>query len=59
MPGINVGLGGVYDQDTVNLESQQRGFKTSKKGAQTLGNYQEVRIRHFHQMINNYIGKNS
>ena len=59
VPGINVGLGGVYDQDTVNLESQQRGFKTSKKGAQTLGNYQEVRIRHFHQMINNYIGKNS
>ena len=45
VPGVDIGLGKVYDQDTVNLRSQQLGFNTSKKGAETLGNYQEVRIK--------------
>jgi phenylpropionate dioxygenase-like ring-hydroxylating dioxygenase large terminal subunit len=40
------GLGRVYDQDTANLAAQTRGFKASYKRGQTLGNYQESRVRH-------------
>ena len=38
-------LGMVYDQDTSNMAAQTRGFKASQKSGQTLGNYQEARIR--------------
>ncbi len=48
-------LGEVYDQDTDNLAAQTRGFKTCKKGAQTLGNYQEIRIRHVHKRVSDYL----
>ena len=44
-------LGMVYDQDTGNMAAQTRGFKTSQKPGQTLGNYQEARIRHLHQRV--------
>ena len=54
-PGMDPGLGGVYDQDTNNLAMQYRGFQASKKGAQTLGNYQEVRIRKFQQTVDRYL----
>jgi hypothetical protein len=47
----------VFDQDTSNLTQQQRGFHASKKGRQTLGNYQEIRIRHVHNMIDRYLSK--
>lgn len=40
------GLGRVYDQDTANMAAQTRGFKASLKRGQTLGNYQESRVRH-------------
>lgn len=49
-------LGAVYDQDTDNMAAQTRGFKTCAKGGQTLGNYQEVRIRHLHQRVKDYVG---
>jgi hypothetical protein len=45
----------VLDQDTANLAAQTRGFKASKKRGQTLGNYQEVRARHFQSMVRRYI----
>jgi phenylpropionate dioxygenase-like ring-hydroxylating dioxygenase large terminal subunit len=48
-------LGGVYDQDTTNLAAQTRGFKSSFKRGQTLGNYQEIRARHLHAMVGRYI----
>tara|TARA_A100001037_G_scaffold304739_1_gene342558 strand:+ start:8305 stop:9714 length:1410 start_codon:yes stop_codon:yes gene_type:complete len=48
-------LGAVYDQDTDNMAAQTRGFKTCAKGGQTLGNYQESRIRHVHKRVNDYI----
>ena len=52
-------LGAVYDQDTNNLMSQTKGFKTSLKKGQSLGNYQEARTRHLHQTIDKYLeGKN-
>ncbi len=50
-------LGAIYDQDTNNLAAQTRGFKASKKRGQTLGNYQEMRIRHLHQTVERYLGK--
>lgn len=49
-------LGAVYDQDTDNMAAQTRGFKACAKGGQTLGNYQEVRIRHLHSRVNDYLG---
>jgi phenylpropionate dioxygenase-like ring-hydroxylating dioxygenase large terminal subunit len=54
-PNIDKSLAFVYDQDTSNLAAQTRGFKGSVKRAQTLGNYQEVRARHLHNMIDKYI----
>ncbi len=48
-------LGEVYDQDTDNLAAQTRGFKSCNKGGQTLGNYQEVRIRHLHKRVADYL----
>jgi hypothetical protein len=48
-------LGAVYDQDTNNLLSQTKGFKSSFKKGQSLGNYQEARTRHFHQTIDKYL----
>ena len=54
-PGIQKSLGAVYDQDTSNLAAQTRGFRSSKKRGQTLGNYQEIRARHLHATVNAYI----
>jgi phenylpropionate dioxygenase-like ring-hydroxylating dioxygenase large terminal subunit len=54
-PGMNALLGAVYDQDTGNLEMQYRGFFASKKRGETLGDYQEIRIRHLHETIDKYI----
>ena len=45
------GLGRVYDQDTANLAAQTRGFKASAKQGQTLGNYQESRVRHLQRRV--------
>ncbi|GAB3114195.1 aromatic ring-hydroxylating oxygenase subunit alpha [Pseudomaricurvus hydrocarbonicus] len=55
IPGFDPGLATIYDQDTGNLESQQRGFKASLKPGETLGNYQEIRIRQLHQTLDKYL----
>lgn len=59
VPGMDYTLGAVYDQDTANLRAQQQGFlnavKCGRKTGQTLGNYQEVRIRHFNQTLDKYL----
>ena len=55
VPGVSDFLGLIYDQDTGNLAMQQRGFKAARKGGQTLGNYQEVRIRRIHQTLDAYL----
>ncbi len=49
------GLSNVFNQDGANLPQVQKGLKASKKGAVTLGNYQEVRIRHFNQTLDKYL----
>ncbi len=48
-------LGEIYDQDTSNMAAQTRGFKACARGAQTLGNYQECRIRHLHSRVADYL----
>jgi hypothetical protein len=55
VPGMDPAFGAIYDQDTNNLRAQQQGFMASKKGAQTLANYQEVRIRHLQQTFDKYM----
>ena len=55
--GLDPGLATIYDQDTGNLIGQQRGFKSSTKPGQTLGNYQEVRIRQLHQTLDKYLSR--
>lgn len=49
------GLARIFDQDGANLPQVQRGLKASRKGTVTLANYQEVRIRHFHQTLDKYL----
>ncbi len=49
------GLGRVYDEDTANMAAQTRGFRSSVKKGQTLGNYQEVRARHLQQRVREYL----
>ncbi|MEL7028553.1 MAG: aromatic ring-hydroxylating dioxygenase subunit alpha, partial [Pseudomonadota bacterium] len=53
---MDPGLAFVYDQDVVNLERQTRGVRASRKSGQTLGNYQEIRIRRFHMTLDDYLG---
>ncbi|WP_101758058.1 Rieske 2Fe-2S domain-containing protein [Oceanicoccus sp. KOV_DT_Chl] len=48
-------LGSIYDEDTGNLQLQQQGFKTTRKGL-TLGNYQEARIRRVHLTLEEFLG---
>jgi phenylpropionate dioxygenase-like ring-hydroxylating dioxygenase large terminal subunit len=58
-PGLDPGLAVVYDQDTGNLEMQQRAFQAASYGvgkqAATLGNYQEIRIRRVYETIEKYL----
>ena len=48
-------LAAVLDQDTDNFKRQWAGINASLKGAQTLANYQESRIRHFHDTLDRYL----
>jgi phenylpropionate dioxygenase-like ring-hydroxylating dioxygenase large terminal subunit len=48
-------LGGVVDQDMENMELCQEGLKCSKTQAVELADYQEVRVRHFHQTLDRYL----
>ena len=50
-------LGGVVDQDMENMELCQEGLKASINQVVELGDYQEVRIRHFHQTLDSYLDK--
>ncbi len=54
-PGLEGGLGRVFDQDFSNLKMVQKGLKNLQSGEVVLGNYQEIRIRHFHQTLDKYL----
>jgi hypothetical protein len=55
--GMDPGFGVILDQDTENLILQQEGLEASAKQGITLGNYQEIRIRHFERAIEHYLSK--
>ncbi|MEP7349601.1 MAG: aromatic ring-hydroxylating dioxygenase subunit alpha [Sphingorhabdus sp.] len=48
-------LGDVFEQDMSNLPYVQEGLKCSKTGEVNLADYQEIRIRHFHQTMDKYL----
>jgi phenylpropionate dioxygenase-like ring-hydroxylating dioxygenase large terminal subunit len=48
-------LGNVFDQDMANLPYVQDGLKASKNNEVQLGDYQEIRIRHFHRTLDKYL----
>jgi phenylpropionate dioxygenase-like ring-hydroxylating dioxygenase large terminal subunit len=48
-------LGVILEQDMANLAPVQEGMRMSKTGELNLGDYQEVRIRHFHQTLDKYL----
>lgn len=50
-------LGDVFEQDMANLPYVQEGLKCSKNGEVQLGDYQEIRLRQFHQTLEKYINK--
>jgi len=54
-PGMSPGLGFVYDQDTDNQAMQYKGFQASRKRGETLGNYQEARLRNYHLTLDKYL----
>lgn len=53
--GMDPGFGAILDQDTDNLFLQQEGLEASAKQGITLGNYQEIRIRHFEKAVDKYM----
>jgi hypothetical protein len=55
--GMDKGFGVILDQDTDNLVLQQEGIEASAKRGLTLGNYQEIRVRHFEQTVDKYVGR--
>ena len=55
--GMDPGFGVILDQDTNNLFLQQEGLEASAKQGLTLGNYQEIRVRHFERAVDRYVGK--
>jgi hypothetical protein len=50
-------VGQVFDQDTGNMQAAQEGAATAGRSGATLANYQEIRVRHFHQTLTKYVGK--
>lgn len=50
-------LGAVFEQDMSNLPYVQQGLKASKTGEVNLGDYQEIRIRQFHQTLDKYLSR--
>jgi nitrite reductase/ring-hydroxylating ferredoxin subunit len=50
------GLALVLHQDAVQLPAVQRGMKNLASGWLTLTRYQELRIRHYHRTLEQYLG---
>jgi hypothetical protein len=48
-------LGVILMQDWSNLAGVQSGMKASKTRQLQLANYQEIKIRHFHQTLDKYL----
>jgi len=50
-------LASVFEQDMANLPYVQDGLKVSKNNRVQLGDYQEIRIRHFHRTLDKYLSR--
>jgi len=50
-------LARVFNQDTFNLPKVQRGLMTMSKPGVTLANYQELKIRHFHHLLEQWLAR--
>jgi len=48
-------LGPILDQDTRTVARVQRGLRASRQPETVLARYQEGRIRHFHQVLGEYL----
>ena len=57
VPGMDPTFGHVFDQDTGNLRQQHEGMIAAAKRGETLGNYQEVRIRQLHRTLDKYLAR--
>ena len=51
------GLGAVFEQDMENLPFVQEGLHASKTGMVQLGDYQEIRLRQFHDTLDKYLAQ--
>jgi hypothetical protein len=49
-------LARVFDQDEFNLEAVQKGLKATRKPGVSFAVYQESKIRHFHQLYDQWLG---
>ena len=54
-PELGESLGTVFDQDLFNMPRIQQGMHNLQSREVVLGNYQEIRIRHFHRTLDKYI----
>lgn len=50
-------LGAVFEQDMENLPYVQEGLKCSKTGEVNFADYQEIRLRQFHDTIDKYLAR--
>ena len=50
-------LGPVFDQDMANMPYIQEGLKTLRRPGITLARYQENRIRHYHQILDEWLAR--
>jgi len=50
-----LGLGRIIDQDLANLRHVQDGMASLRDGELVLSDYQEIRIRAFHQTLDRYV----
>jgi phenylpropionate dioxygenase-like ring-hydroxylating dioxygenase large terminal subunit len=51
------GFGQIMDQDESNLIALQRGLRATKKTGANFSEYQESRIRHFHQLLDQHMAR--
>lgn len=50
--------GPILDEDTPNMRRMTKGLKATRKPGMTLANYQENRLRGFHQTLDTYVKGN-
>jgi len=48
-------LAKVFDQDVFNMAKVQKGLETTSKPGVTLSNYQEAKVRWFHQILDRWM----